>query len=114
MFVCPAEGPELRTERDAVDLMSTASEHRPDLIVIPIERVGEDFLTLRTRIAGEFLQKFVMYGKHVVILGDISRRIAQSESLKSFVAECNRGSSIWFVNTMEELAKRCARLRGES
>jgi Domain of unknown function (DUF4180) len=106
VFEAPAEGPELRSGKDAVDLMSAASEHRATLIAIPVQRLGDDFFNLRTQIAGEMAQKFVIYGSRVAIVGDISQRIAQSKSLAAFVAESNRGRDLWFVDSLEQLKQR--------
>jgi hypothetical protein len=103
-----ASGPPLRNGTDAVDLMSAASEYRATFIVIPVERLGDDFFDLRTCIAGEMAQKFVMYGRRVAIIGDISRRIAASKSLAAFVIESNRGHDLWFVNNLQELVDRLA------
>jgi Domain of unknown function (DUF4180) len=108
VYEVPASGPQLRNGIDAVDLMSAAAEHRADFLVIPVERLKDDFFDLRTRIAGEIAQKFAMYGKRIATIGDISRRIAASKSLAAFVIESNRGHDLWFVNNLEELADRLA------
>jgi hypothetical protein len=99
-------GPELRTGQDAVDLMSAASERRASWIAIPAARLGDEFFELRTRIAGEITQKFAIYGAKVAVVGDISSRVAMSHSLASFVAEANRGESLWFVESHQELEDR--------
>lgn len=104
VYVVPPDGPELRSGNDAVDIMSAASEFQATFIAIPVERLGDDFFDLRTRIAGDIVQKFVMYGRRIAIVGDISQRVAASKSLAAFVIESNRGRDLWFVNTMEELA----------
>lgn len=106
VFEVPAEGPELRRGRDAVDLMSAASEQRAALILIPVQRFGDDFFDLRTQTAGEITQKFSMYGARVAILGNICQRIANSKSLAAFVSEANRGDFLWFVESLEELKRR--------
>jgi len=53
IFAVPEQGPQLRSDRDAVDLISAASEHRAALILIPVQRLGDDFsicaLTLQAR-----------------------------------------------------------------
>ena len=98
----------MRNGTDAVDLMSAASEYRATFIVIPVERLGDDFFDLRTCMAGEMAQKFLMYGRRVAIIGDISRRIAASKSLAAFVIESNRGHDLWFVNNLQELVDRLA------
>jgi hypothetical protein len=104
-------GPELRTGQDAVDLMSAASERRASWIAIPVARLGEEFFELRTRIAGAIAQKFAIYGAKVAVVGDISSRVAMSHSLASFVAEANRGESLWFVESHQELEDRLNALR---
>ena len=106
VYEAPLAGPELRTDRDAVDLISAASEYGATFIAIPVERLGDDFFELRTRIAGEIIQKFLMYGRRVAIVGDISSRTSASTSLAAFVTESNRGRDLWFVNDLEELASR--------
>jgi hypothetical protein len=110
VYEVPAHGSELRTGQDAVDLMSAASERRAVFIAIPVERLGDDFFDLRTRVAGEITQKFVIYGARVAIVGDISQRIAASKSLAAFVNESNRGHDLWFVDNLQALANRLAEL----
>lgn len=107
-------GSELRCDKDAVDVMSAAAEQRAEWIVIPTERLGDDFFELRTRIAGEMLQKFAMYGKRVVILGDISRRTAESRSLAAFVAESNRSQTIWFLPALADFENRLGKNPAEA
>ena len=108
VYEVPTQGPELRSGSDAVDLISAASEHGATFIAIPVERLGEDFFELRTRIAGEIIQKFAMYGRRVAVVGDISGKTSASTSLAAFVAESNRGRDLWFVNNLQELARRLA------
>jgi hypothetical protein len=102
----PAQGPALRSERDAVTLVGDAIGSDATIVLVPIERFHDDFFDLKTRIAGEFFQKFVNYGMRLVIVGDISRYIEQSESLRDFVYEANRGDRIWFSPTREEACNR--------
>lgn len=106
VFECAAEGPPLRSDRDAVDLMSQALEHDARFIVIPAERLSDDFFHLKTRVAGEIIQRFVMYRMRVTIVGDIARHLAESASLRDFVREANRGNQCWFVADLDELSKR--------
>jgi hypothetical protein len=101
-----ANGELLRSDRDAVDTIAAASEHRPEFVVIPAERFGQDFFRLRTRVAGEIIQKFVTYRVHLVILGDISQYLSESSALRDFVFECNKGSHVWFMSDLEELDQR--------
>lgn len=108
-YVCAEAGPPIATERDAADLLGESFGAQASLVVIPLARLTPAFLDLKTRLAGEILQKFVNYGRHVVILGDISAAAACSAALADFVRESNRGRSVWFAQDMDELAARLAR-----
>jgi hypothetical protein len=61
VLVCAADGPSLSSERDASTFMSGAWAHGATIVAILVERVGEDFFRLETRLAGEVIQKFVNY-----------------------------------------------------
>jgi hypothetical protein len=111
IFECAAHGPELRNDRDAVDVISEAWGHQAQFIVIPTGRLGDDFFRLSTRIAGEVIQKFLTYGLRVAIVGDISRHVGESSSLRDFVYESNRGDRVWFVANHDELDQRLSRAR---
>jgi hypothetical protein len=106
LLECDAEGTPLRNNRELNDLISTAWEHRAKMVVIPVERLGDDFFRLRTGIAGEIVQKIVQYHLRLAIVGDISRYVDESTALRDFVRESNRGDQIWFVATREELEER--------
>ena len=106
---CVADGAKLQTYSDAVDLIGKTFENRATLIVIPVECLDDEFFQLKTRIAGELIQKFVQYRRRLVIVGDISRHLAESSALRAFVAESNRGKEVWFLASLEELNDRLAR-----
>ncbi|CAN5299166.1 hypothetical protein BH11PSE2_BH11PSE2_02700 [soil metagenome] len=99
-------GPLIRTDREAADRVGEALSHRANLIVLPVERLGDDFFRLSTRIAGEIIQKLVNYRLRVAIVGDIARYIADSEALAAFVRESNRGVTVWFAADFAELTAR--------
>jgi hypothetical protein len=103
---CQPDGLKLRTYNDAVDLIGKSFENRATLIVIPVECLDDEFFQLRTRIAGEIVQKFVQYRRRLAIVGDISRHLADSSALRAFVVESNRGKEVWFLTSLEELNKR--------
>jgi len=106
VLICPAQGPKVTRDRHAVELISEAYQQGATLIVIPVERLEPDFFELKTRMAGEILQKFVNYRIRVAILGDISGYLAESTSLRDFVLEANRGNQLWFVASLDELGDR--------
>ena len=106
---CAPDGKKLRTYQDAVDLIGKTFENRATLIVIPVECLDDEFFELKTRIAGELIQKFVQYRRRLVILGDISRHLAESSALRAFVNESNRGKEVWFLASRDDLEERLAR-----
>jgi hypothetical protein len=109
IFECAAEGPPLKTERDAVDLIGATVEADAEWTVVPVVRLDAEFFLLRTGVAGAFLQKFVTYAKRVAIVGAIPAELMHSGALQDLVTECNRGRQIWFVNSTDELRQRLAR-----
>jgi hypothetical protein len=106
ILTCPHEGKSLRTDRDAVDLIGEALQSGARTVMIPAERLDEDFFRLRTRVAGEFVQKFATYGVRLAIVGDISAYVSESTALRDFVYEANRGRDLWFAVTREEIENR--------
>lgn len=103
---CDANGPKLRGERDAVDIVGAALSARCKLVVLPVERLDDAFFSLKSRIAGEIIQKFVNYELRLAIIGDISRHVEASSALRDFVFETNRGSQVWFLADHGELERR--------
>ena len=109
VFVCPADGPRLAGERDALDVIGEAYGQDADLIAVPVQRLDEAFFTLSTRVAGEIMQKFVNYRVRLAFVGDIGRHLEASSALRDLVRETNRGRQVWFVADLEELDARLAR-----
>lgn len=108
VLVFAGEGDKLAAARDANTFLSDTWAQDATLAVIPVSRLGDDFLDLKTRIAGEVIQKFVNYQIHLTILGDISAWADTSKPLRDFVYETNRGRSLWFIRDLAELEQRLA------
>ncbi|ADL50016.1 DUF4180 domain-containing protein [Clostridium cellulovorans] len=64
-------------------------------IVLNKSSICEDFFNLKTKLAGEILQKFVNYHVKIAIVGDFS--VYTSNSLKDFIYESNKGRDIFFL-----------------
>ncbi len=100
-----AEGPKIHTERDATDIIGETFSSKCETVVIPVERLDEDFFRLRTGVAGAIVQKFVNYRRKLVIVGDISRWVEESTAFRDFVIEANRGTDIQFVDDVAQAVK---------
>jgi hypothetical protein len=82
--------------QSALDLMATVRyETDADRVILNKTDIIEDFFDLKTRLAGEILQKFVNYKMKVAIIGDFS--MYSSKSLKDFIYESNKGKHIFFL-----------------
>jgi hypothetical protein len=108
VLIFSQQGSLLQSAGDANDFLSVAWSRQADLLAIPAERLGPEFLRLSTRVAGEVFQKFVTYRLRCAIVGDISGLLESSQSLRDFVGETNRGDSVWFVADMAELKTKLA------
>ncbi|RCG33390.1 DUF4180 domain-containing protein [Sphaerisporangium album] len=106
VLVCAADGPPLRGERDATDVIGDAFGRQARWVAVPVGRLDDAFFRLSTRVAGEVMQKFVQYGLAMAVVGDISRHTAASSALRALVVESNRGRHVWFVSDVDELRER--------
>jgi Domain of unknown function (DUF4180) len=103
---CEPDGEKLRGAGDVLDVIGTALGHGAEMVMLPVERLTDDFFSLRTGLAGEVAQKFVNYRIKLVVLGDISEHLAKSSALSAFVSETNRAGQLWFVPTREEFDQK--------
>lgn len=82
--------------QSALDLIATVSfETGCHRMILNKSSICEEFFNLKTKLAGEILQKFVNYHAKIAIVGDFS--IYTSKSLKDFIYESNRGRDIFFL-----------------
>jgi hypothetical protein len=109
VMVCAPDGIPFDTEGAATELVGEAIGLRAEVVVVPAERLTDDFFELRTGVAGEIAQKFVNYRLRLAIIGDISRQTAASASLAAWVDESNRGNDLWFYDTFDEFQARLDR-----
>lgn len=87
--------------QDILDLMASA-RYLCDCsgIIIYKESLNDDFFDLKTRFAGEILQKFSNYRMRLAIIGDFSTYT--SKSLRDFIRESNNGNLVFFKNDIEK------------
>ena len=94
----------IRDVQSALDFMSTVTyETGCNRIVLNKSLICEDFFHLRTKLAGEILQKFVNYHVKIAIVGDYS--VYTSQSLKDFIYESNKGNDIFFLEMKNKVLK---------
>ncbi|KOV63955.1 DUF4180 domain-containing protein [Streptomyces sp. MMG1121] len=106
---CAPDGPALDGERAALDLIGDAFGQEAELVVVPVQRVADEFFRLRSGVAGDVVQKFVTYRLRLAVLGDIAAHVEASDALRDFVYESNQGGQLWFVADAAELDGRLRR-----
>jgi hypothetical protein len=108
VWLVPAEGPELTTEQDAVDLIGATFGSGATVLAVPVDRFPERFFDMHTKLIGHFFSKIVQYGFRLVLLGDVRRHVEASSVFRDVVRESNRGRDVWFVADLAELDTRLA------
>lgn len=93
----------LKTTEDGLDLLGNLYYQGFDKIIIHEKNIICDFFDLKTKIAGDILQKFTQYQMPLTIVGDFSK--FNSKSLNDFIYESNKGKQINFVNSQSEALK---------
>jgi len=92
------------TTEDLLDLLADVSYNGSSAMIIHSETLNPDFFDLKTRLAGEILQKFSNYRMKLAIIGDFSN--VKSKSLRDFIRESNTRGTVNFVGNVEEALRK--------
>jgi hypothetical protein len=76
-------------------------------IVVYENQIASEFFDLKTKLAGEILQKFSNYRLQLAIIGDFSKH--KNKSLQDFIRECNKGNSVFFLENLNDAIKKLTR-----
>lgn len=91
--------------QSALDLVATINyETACDRMILNKSAICEEFFDLKTRLAGEVLQKFINYHMKLAIVGDFSGYT--SKSLNDFIYESNNGKAIFFLPSEKHAVER--------
>ena len=90
----------IHSTEDAMNLMGDLYYQGYDGLILYEEQVTPAFFDLKTKMAGEILQKFSNYRFPLVLIGDFSK--FPSQSLQDFIRESNKGRQVNFVRTLPE------------
>jgi len=90
----------IRTESDALDLIALGWEQETQAIMIHGTALSEDFFKLKTKTAGDIIQKFTNYGMKVAAI--IPREIMQQGRFKEMASETNNGPHFRIYDRREE------------
>lgn len=82
-----ADGIVIHDARETLDIMATAGYYGASRMIWHEKHVKPDFFDLRTRLAGELVQKFANYRMTVAVVGDFDKY--KSKSWRAFMLESN-------------------------
>ncbi len=88
---------------DSLELLGNLYYQGFDKIVLMDSYLCADFFDLKSGLAGEILQKFSTYKMKLAIVGNFSKY--ESKSLRDFIFESNKGTTVNFVDTLVKALK---------
>jgi hypothetical protein len=97
----------IKEVQDALDLIGELGDHNCNRIIIRQNNFHEDFFRLKTKLAGDILQKFSNYNFKLAVTGDFAKY--GSKSLIDFIRESNKGNLIFFLDNFDTAFTRLAK-----
>lgn len=96
----------LKNLDDGLNLIGNLGYQGFDKMIIHEKNISADFFDLKTKLAGDILQKFIQYRMALAIVGEFKKY--NSRSLNEYIFESNKGKTINFVASVEEALKEWA------
>ncbi|NRR03391.1 DUF4180 domain-containing protein [Brevibacillus sp. RS1.1] len=93
----------LSTENNALDLVTLCWEHETYALMIHYAALSEDFFKLKTKLAGNIIQKFINYGIKAAAI--IPQETIQKGIFKQMAMETNKGNHFRLYESKEEAEK---------
>ncbi|WP_425807548.1 DUF4180 domain-containing protein [Desulfitobacterium sp. Sab5] len=100
----------LNDVQSALDFMATVQyETGSRYIILNKSAICEELFNLKTKLAGEILQKFANYHVKIAIVGDFSAYT--SKNLKDFIYESNNGNDVFFLANETQAVEKFAAMK---
>lgn len=90
----------LSKTQDILDLIGEAYAYESKTFIIYEKNIAPQFFDLKTKIAGDILQKVSNYDYQLLIIWDFDEY--KSQSLKDFIYESNKWKKVHFFNSLQE------------
>lgn len=90
--------------QDVLDIFGELIGNDCERIIIHERNLHAGFFDLKTRLAGEMLQKFSNYRIKLAVVGDFSKY--NSKSLKDFIFESNKSNYVFFASDLDSAILR--------
>lgn len=91
------------SENDALDMIALCWEHEANALMINYETLSENFFKLKTKVAGNIIQKFVNYNIKVAAI--VPQETIQKGRFKEMALETNKGNHFRLYESKEEAEK---------
>ncbi|WP_422006107.1 DUF4180 domain-containing protein [Roseivirga pacifica] len=91
----------ISTTEDGADLFANLYYQGFDGMILYQQNITHTFFDLKSKMAGELLQKASNFRMRIIIIGDFEN--VESKSLQDFIRESNRGSLVNFVSSLREI-----------
>jgi len=90
----------IQSAQDGLDLMGNIYYQGFDKVILYEKNITPEFFDLKTKIAGEILQKFSNYRIGLAIVGNFDKY--ESKSLKDFIFESNKTKHVNFLGSLKD------------
>ncbi|MEZ4722230.1 MAG: DUF4180 domain-containing protein [Flavobacteriales bacterium] len=97
---------EVSSGQDALDIMMSCAYQGAEHIIWHQRNIHPDFFDLKTRLAGEVLQKASNYRIRLAIIGHFDD--LSNKSLRDFILESNRMGRVVFVSNVDSATRMLA------
>lgn len=93
----------LSTENHTLDLIALCWEHETNSLMIHYAAISEDFFKLKTKVAGNMIQKFINYGIKAAAI--VPQETIQKGKFKEMAMETNKSNHFRLYESKEEAEK---------
>lgn len=100
----------ISTTQEAVDLMMNCAYQGAGSLLLYEHNLAPEFFDLKTKLAGDILQKFSTYQLRLAIIGNFAKY--SSKSLRDFIFESNKAGRILFLEDAAEAKELLCRRIG--
>ncbi|MBK1896977.1 DUF4180 domain-containing protein [Chryseobacterium paridis] len=97
----------IESAQDGLDLLGNMYYQGFDKVIIYEKNLTPDFFDLKTKIAGDILQKFSNYRVGLAIVGNFDKY--ESKSIKDFIFESNKTRHVNFVEALPEALEKLSK-----
>jgi hypothetical protein len=106
VLVCAPDGIPVDTDGVTIELLGEAIGQHAEAVVVPVERLTDDFFTPATAVADRITDRFTTYRIQLAVVGDLSGRIADTAPVRTWLAASERSDRLWMCPSFAEFTQR--------